>query len=211
MRSYAIVLTPLIGLGLFQAHVVAAQAPNHREPVQRSPFEAVPEPPQSPSPKASGPTIEAIEFPGAKSVPEFALRAIIATRVGGTYDVETVRRDAQSLYNTQRFSDVAWESAPSLIGTIVRFVLIERPLIQSIEYQGAGTVTIPEILERFKQRKIKLRAETLFNEDELGRAIMAVQELVAEKGRRNITVTSLVEPIGSSSTVNITFRAAEKQ
>jgi outer membrane protein assembly factor BamA len=89
-------------------------------------------------------------------------------------------------------------------------VLVERPRIQSIEYQGDDTVTVPEILERFKQRNIKLRAETLYHEDELGRAAVAVQELVAERGRQNITVTPLVEPI-QPSTVKITFRVEKKQ
>ncbi len=44
------------------------------------------------------------------------------------------------------------------------FWVLERPLIQLIEYQGDDTVTISEILERFKQRKIQLRAETLYDQ-----------------------------------------------
>ena len=81
---------------------------------------------------------------------------------------------------------------PGPAGVIVRFVVVERPLIQSLEYQGDDTVTIAEVLERFKQRKIKLRAETLYHEDELGLAAATVQELLAERGRQNITVTLLV-------------------
>lgn len=51
--------------------------------------------------------------------------------------------------------------------------------------------------------------------DELGRAAMTIQTLVAEKGRRNITVTSGVEPTGPallwlSPTVRITFVATER-
>jgi hypothetical protein len=84
-------------------------------------------------------------------------------------------------------------------------------LIQSIEYQGDDTVTLPEILERFKQRKIKLRVEFLYDENELRRAAATVQELVAERGRQNVTVTSLAEPIGPPLTVKIIFRVEEKQ
>jgi outer membrane protein assembly factor BamA len=69
-------------------------------------------------------------------------------------------------------------------------------------------VTIPEILERFKQRKVKLRPETILNEDELQRAAVTVEELVAERGRQNIKVTPLVVPV-APSTVKITFRAVE--
>jgi beta-lactamase regulating signal transducer with metallopeptidase domain len=199
---------------LLLAQIVPAQATKPREPAppstQRIRFEAVPEPPESPPTKISGPTIEAIEFRGASRVGQFALRAMIDSRVGGVYDIETLRRDSQALYNTQRFSSVAWETDSGPAGVIVRFVVVERPLIESIEYQGDHTVTIAEILQRFKQLKIKLRVETLFNQDELGRAAVTVQELVAERGRQDITVTPFVEPIPPSS-VKITFRVEEKQ
>ena len=69
-------------------------------------------------------------------------------------------------------------------------------------------MTISEVLERLKQRKVKLGVETLYIEDQLGRAAVTVQELVAERGRQNITVVPLVEPVGPS-TVKITFRVEE--
>jgi outer membrane protein insertion porin family len=215
MRSHTLVLAPLIGLCLLRAQIVPAQATKPQGPApsstQRNPFEAVPEPPQSPPPKVSGPTIEAIEFRGARRLPQSALRAVIASRVGGAYDMETLRRDSQALYNTGRFSNIAWETEMGPASAIVRFVVVERPLIQSIEYQGDDTVTIPEILERFKERKVNLRVEILYNDDELGRAAATVQELVAERGRQHITVTPLVESIWPHSTVRIIFRVEEKQ
>lgn len=201
-------------LPVLRAQGIPAQATKPQEAVpsstRRLHFEPVPKPPEDPPPDVSGPRIEAIEFRNAKRVPSFALRAIITSREGGVYDMETLRRDAQALYNTGRFSDVFWRTETGPEGVIVRFVLVERPLIQSVEYQGDKTVTIPEILERFKQRKITLRPETLYNQDELPRAAAAVQELVAERGRQGITITPFVEPIPPSS-VKITFRVEEKQ
>jgi outer membrane protein assembly factor BamA len=125
--------------------------------------------------------IEAIEFWGARSLPQSILRAVIASRVGGAYDMQTLRRDSQALYNTGRFSNVAWETNMSPADAIVSFVVVERPLIESIEYQGDNTVTITEILERLKMRKVNLRVLTLYNDDELGRAAATVQELLAER------------------------------
>ena len=66
MKSYTLVLAPLIGLCLLQAPVVSAQTTKPQEPApsstQRNPFEAVPEAPRFPAPEVSGPIIEAIEF-----------------------------------------------------------------------------------------------------------------------------------------------------
>lgn len=201
------------GGSLLRAQIVPAQATKPQEPASPSTqhilFEDVPRSPESSLPKVSGPTIEAIEFQGTR-VPRFALLATITSRVGGACDIETLRRDSQSLYNTGRFSDILLETEPGPKGVRVRFVVVQRPLIQSIEYQGDDTVTVPEILERFKRRKVQLRPETLYHEDELGLAAVTVQELVAERGRRNITVTPLVEPV-QPSTVKITFRVEKKE
>ena len=213
MRSYTLIWAPLIGLCLLRAQIVPAQATKPQGPApsstQRNPFETVLEPPQPPPPKVSGPTVEAIEFRGT-SLPQSMLRVIIASRVGGACDIEALRRDSQSLYNTGRFSGVRLETEPGPKGVIVRFVVVQRPLIESIEYQGDDIVTVPEILERFKQRKVQLRAQTLYHEDELGLAAVTVQELLAERGLQNITVTPLVEPI-QPSTVKITFRSEKKE
>lgn len=201
------------GGSLLRAQIGLAQATKPQEhaslSTQRNPFEAVPEPPPFSPPKVSGPAIEAIEFQGTR-VPQFALRAMIASRVGLACDIETLRRDSQSLYNTGRFSNVLLETEPGPNGVIVRFVVVQRPLIQSFEYQGDGALTLPEIQERFKQRKVQLRAQTLYHEDELGLAAVTVQELLAERGLQNITVTPLVELI-QPSTVKITFRSEKKE
>lgn len=186
----------------------ASDEPQKSASTQRNPFESVSQPPESSPPKISGPTIGTIEFRGARRVSQSSLRAVIESRVGSAYDRETLRRDAQALYNTGRFSNIRWESEPGPAGAIVRFVVVERPLIQSIEYQGDDTVAISEVLERLKQRKVKLGVETLYIEDQLGRAAVTVQELVAERGLENITVTPLVKPVGPS-TVKITFRVEE--
>jgi outer membrane protein assembly factor BamA len=206
MRSSGLVVASLLGLGLLRA----------QSSTQRNPFENVPKPPEPPAPTGSGFTIESIEFRSAKRIPNDILRAMIHSRVGGAYDIATLRRDADALQNTRRFSGVILETEPGRAGAIVRFFLAERPLIQALDYQGDDTVTMAQILERFTQRKITLLAETLFDEAELGRAAMTIQELVAERGRRNTTVTPFVEPTGPpllwpSPTVKITFKVAEKQ
>jgi hypothetical protein len=41
-------------------------------------------------------------------------------------------------------------------GLILRFVLTERRVIRSINYEGIHTVTVSEILDRFKERKVGL-------------------------------------------------------
>jgi outer membrane protein assembly factor BamA len=214
VRSSTWFLAQVVGLCVLGAQDVpipVAQAQEARSSAPLSPFEAIPEPRPSLPQKRSGPTIQAMEFRGTARVHLSALRAILSTRVGDVYDLGALRNDAQALLRTQRFSRVDWEAEPSPEGVIVRFVLIDRPLIESIEYQGDSTVTIEEILERFHERKLKLRVETLLDENELPRAAAMVRELVGEKGRQNVVVIPMVERIGAPSIARITFMVAESQ
>ena len=138
------------------------------------------------------------------------MRTTIAARAGDAFDPETLRRDAQALYNTKRFSNVSWVTEQGAKGPIVRFSVVERPLIESIEFQGDDVVNTHEVLERLKQRKAKLGMEMLFDETELGYAATTVREFLAEKGHADVQVTPLVEPISPPLTVKIIFKA-EKQ
>jgi outer membrane protein assembly factor BamA len=135
---------------------------------------------------------------------------MVASRVGGAYDPEILRRDAQALYKTGRFSAVTWETEESRSGPVVRFVLVERPVIESIESQVGDMVSVGEIMERLEQRKVRVRVETLCNEEELERAAAVVRELMAERGGGKVTVTPLVVAIGpeAAGRVKVVFRGA---
>lgn len=196
MNSTQLALTALMGLGVWGA--------------QHNPFEEVPPLHEPPPVKVSGPTIEAIEFRGARRIPQSILRAVIASRPGGAFDNETLRRDVQALYQTGRFSEIALKTEPGRAGAIVRFMVEERPFIEEIDYQGDTTLTTVEIQNRLEERKINLRVDTLLHHDELARAVAAIQEQLAEKGRRNVTVTPVVAPLFSPGNVRITFVVDEK-
>lgn len=164
MRFHTYAFVPLIAFCLLRAQEPAPPS------TQQNPFEAVTETPQSPPAKVSGPAIVAIEFRGAKRISQTTLRVLVNSRAGGAYDPESLQRDAQALRNTGRFSDVVWETEQSRSGPIVRFVLVERPLIETIEYHGDDSVTLAEISERFAQRKIRLKPESLYHEEDLSGA-----------------------------------------
>ncbi|MBN9659054.1 MAG: hypothetical protein J0H49_12795 [Acidobacteria bacterium] len=224
MKLRCAVLAPLLGVCLLPIPAASrAEAGVALEPVQASPqqgpFEPVPGAPKPGPERRAGPAIVAIEFQGAKRIQPAVLQAMIVCRVGDPYDPEVLRRDTQSLLRTGRFSDVKQEKEESRSGPIVRFVLVELPVIQSVEYQGREIVTVPEILARFEQRKIPIRPETLFRREDLERAVGAVRALLAEKGGEDLIVSTTVEPIWPSTGVQewppagvkIIFRAEGRQ
>ena len=111
--------------------------------------------PEAVKPQA-GDVVEAIEFRGARRVPQDTLRALIITKRGDIFNEDVLRRDFMALWNTGRFDDIRLETEPGTTGLIVRFVLTERRVIRSINYEGIKSVTVSEILDRFKERKVGL-------------------------------------------------------
>ncbi|MGD0771529.1 MAG: outer membrane protein assembly factor BamA [Candidatus Solibacter sp.] len=174
-----------------------AAAPAAR-PGQRPQLET-PKAEAAPAVNPNGQVIEAFEFRGAKRVPQDTLKALIISKPGDVYNEETLRRDFMILWNTGRFDDISLEAEPGRLGLIVRFVVTERRVIRSIEYPGAKSVTVSEILDRFKERKVGLSVESQYDPNKVQRAAVVLKEFLAERGRQYATVDPQIEQIPPSS------------
>jgi outer membrane protein insertion porin family len=162
-----------------------------------NPFEAVPDTTEAPKPAQQPPpvkpqapkleapkpaeqtepaaapsedTIEAVEFRGNRRVPADTLRALIVTKKGDRIDDEQLRRDFMILWNSNRFDDITLQREPGKTGWIVRFVVVERRVIRTINYPGMKSITVSEILDRFKERKIGLSTEAQYDPNRVQRA-----------------------------------------
>ncbi len=201
---------------------LAQQAP----PAQgRNPFEAVqpsaepaappPSPFEAPRPavEAAKPpvvenVIELVEFRGARRVPQDTLRALIFSKKGDQVDESALQRDFMALWNTGRFDDLRLEIEPGATGQIVRFVVTERPVILTIEYPGAKSVSLSEILDRFKERKVGLSIQSAYDPGKVQRAKVVLQEYLAERGRQFATVDPVLTPVPPTS-LKLEFRVNE--
>jgi outer membrane protein insertion porin family len=153
------------------------------------------------SPAAQGQIITEINFRGARRTPADMLKTLIRTRVGDVYNEEALMRDYRILYNSGRFDDITLQSEddPKGSGVIVTWVVVERRVIRSLDYQGIHTVTVSEILDRFKERKVGLTVESQYDPYKIQRASIVLKELVSERGRQYATVDPVIEQIPPSS------------
>jgi outer membrane protein insertion porin family len=167
---------------------------------------------QTPKPVApeqlNGQVVETIEFRGARRVPQDMLKAQIGTKVGDLFSEDSLRRDFMILWNTGRFDDIRLETEPGKAGVIVRFVVSERRVIRSIDYQGIHSVTVSEILDRFKERKVGLSVESQYDPDKVQRAVVALKEFLSERGRQYAKVDPQIEQIPPSS-LKVVFNVDE--
>src|ERR1700677_1055111 len=222
----------LFGIG-FQ-HAAAQNPQQHQQPPKPpNPFETVPEgkeepkpaqpaQPVQPTPPAATPeaprairpgqppenVIEAIEFRGARRVRQDTLQALIYTKKGDRFDEESLHRDFMALWNSGRFDDIRIEREPGKEGWIIRFVVVERPVVRTIKYEGNKSVSESDILDRFKDRKVGLVVESQYDPNKVQRARNVLLDLLAEHGHLSATVDPQIRRVPPSS-LEITFKINE--
>ncbi|MBZ5726519.1 MAG: outer membrane protein assembly factor BamA [Acidobacteriia bacterium] len=211
--------------------VPAQKPPQEQKPPAKppNPFETVPEtqqqpPVQPPKPPAqpqlevpkpalgpaplTGQVIEGIEFRGARRVPQDTMKALLVTKVGDVYSEDSLRRDFMALWNTARFDDIRLETEPGRTGIVIRFVVTERRVIRSINYEGIHSVTVSEILDRFKERKVGLSVESQYDPSKIQRAATVLKDFLAERGRQYAVVDPVLEQIPPTS-LSLKFMVSE--
>jgi outer membrane protein insertion porin family len=228
----------IASLGLFlpgaaqaQQQTPPAQQPPPQQPKKPTPFESLPQtpaeapkPPQQPPIQTVAPKpevqrttqsgeppeniIEAFEFRGARRVRQDTLSALIFSKKGDRYDDEALHRDFMALWNTGRFDDIRIEREAGKVGWIVRFVVVERPVVRSIKYEGNKSVTVSEILDRYKERKVGLVVESQYDPNKVQRAKNVLLELLAERGHQYAKVEAELRRVPPSS-LELTFKVDE--
>jgi len=216
----------LMGIGIPFAAAQNQQQP--QQPKPPNPFEQVPtEPAQPPKlqtppppPAAQQPSrvvrpgqppeniIEAIEFRGARRVRQDTLQALIFTKKGDTFSEESLHRDFMALWNSGRFDDIRIEREPGKQGWIIRFVVVERPVVRTIKYEGNKSVSVSDILDAFKDKKVGLVVESQYDPNKVQRAKNVIIGLLAEHGHLSASVDPQIRRVPPSS-LEITFKINE--
>jgi outer membrane protein insertion porin family len=203
------------------------QAPPTEPPKPANPFERVPPPPGAEAPKPEAPKteapkpepgtpaaappeniIEAIEFRGARRVSQDLLLRSITSKKGDPFDKDALDHDFVALWNTNRFNDITLEYEPGQTGWIVTFVLVERPVIRTFDFDGLKSIQKSEILDRFKERKVGLSADSQYDPNKVQHATVVLQEYLAERGRQFATVDPQLHQVPPAG-VSIIFKVDE--
>jgi outer membrane protein insertion porin family len=156
--------------------------------------------------------IERIDLVGNRRVQTETLMARILSRSGDPYSLEAVQRDVQALRDTQYFDEVRLEveDSPHLAnGKIVVFIVVERPIIDRIEYKGIQSISEQDIRDAFKDKRVGLLERNYFDRAKLTRAVAVISELLAAHGHPSATVEPTYQEIPSTNTVTLVFDIEE--
>jgi outer membrane protein insertion porin family len=189
--------------------------PFENVPQAPGPQPAKPETPTAPAPAAPGAKgpppeniIESIIFQGSRRVSQDLLRMTITSKAGDPFDRDQLDRDFVALWNTNRFNDITLLYEPGDKGWIVTFKLVERPVVRTFDFDGLKSIQKSEILDRFKERKVGLTADSQYDPNKVQHATVVLEEYLAERGRQFATVDAQLHQVPPSG-VSIIFKVDE--
>lgn len=92
-------------------------------------------------------------------------------------------------------------------------LLIAQPdtqtsVIRSLKFENFKGISMEQVTERLKDRGIRVTVEQIYDPAQIDSAKQALKELLEEKGRSNMEVTSSVRQIPPRS-VEVTFKAVK--
>jgi len=164
---------------------------------------------QQPQPQPR--VVEEVDVQGNRRLRKDDLIYYIQTRPGDPYNPNQVALDLQTLLSLNFFdkvdSRVAIEDAPRG-GVRVIFYVKELPIIRDIQFEGLKSVSESDVLKTFRERRVGVSKEAIFDPVKARNAIRVMKELLAAKGHPNATVAQDMENVSATS-VAITFQVTE--
>jgi len=152
--------------------------------------------------------VDQIRVIGNRRIPKETVLARLFTHPGDTYDPISIERDFNSLWNTGYFDDLRIEREDSEKGIILNIFLREKPNIREINYKGLSTVSVSDVLDRFKKEKVGLTVESQYDPTRIKRAETVLKSLLAEHGHQFATIKTEVKTIPPAS-VQVNFNIKE--
>ncbi len=84
----------------------------------------------------------------------------------------------------------------------------EKPTIRDINYKGLSSVSVSDVLDRFKKEKVPLSVDSQYDPTKIKHAETVIKELLAEHGHQFATIKTEVKTIPPAS-VQVNFNVKE--
>jgi outer membrane protein insertion porin family len=164
---------------------------------------------QQPQPQPR--VVEEVDIQGNRRLRKDDILYWIQTRPGDNYNPDQAARDLQTLNGLGFFEKtetrVTIEEAPRG-GIRVTFWVKELPIIRDIQFEGLKSVSESDVLKTFRERRVGVSKEAIYDPVKVRNAIRVLKELLAAKGHPNATIAEGRENVSATS-VAITFQITE--
>jgi outer membrane protein insertion porin family len=151
--------------------------------------------------------VEEVDIQGNRRLRDEDLLYYIKTRAGDPFSPQQLERDLRELLSLNFFDKTATRvlTEEGVRGGVrVIFEVKELPIIRDLQFEGTDSLPESEILKQFRERRVGISKEAVFDPVKVNAAKRVIRELLASKGFPNAEVTENVEEVSATS-VAVTF------
>ena len=155
--------------------------------------------------------VESVVVTGNRRLRQDDILYYVQSRPGDVYNPDQVERDYQTLLSLNFFDKsqtrVLKEDGPRG-GINIIFEVKELPIIRDMTFEGLKSVPESDVLKTFRERRVGVSKESIYDPVKIRTAIRVIKELLAEHGHPNATIEERKEDVSATS-VAITFDVDE--
>jgi outer membrane protein insertion porin family len=144
-----------------------------------------------------------LQFRGNRKVEDDAIKVNLKTAPGVTLSQETVRDDVRAIWKMGYFEDVQVEVSEVKTGSVVTFVLREKPAINKIYVAGNDEVSLSKINEA-----LDIKKDQILDLAKIKKNVEKIKDAYIEKGFYMAEVSYEIKR-DSSATVDVWFHVRE--
>jgi outer membrane protein insertion porin family len=151
--------------------------------------------------------VEGVDIQGNRRLRDDDLLYYIKTRQGDVFNPAQLERDLKELLSLNFFDKTATkvltEEGPRG-GVLVIFEVKELPIIRDLQFEGAKALQESDILKKFREDRVGISKEAVYNPVNVQKANRVIRELLASKGFPNAKITIKEEEVSATS-IALTF------
>src|SRR6266403_2200 len=151
--------------------------------------------------------VESVDITGNRRLRKDDILYYVQTRPGDPYNAEQVQRDYQAILALGFFDKTATRvliENGARGGINVIFEVRELPIIRDLTFEGLKSVAESDVLKAFRERRVGVSKESIYDPVKARNAIRVIKELLAAHGHPNATVEERGEEVSATSRA-ITF------
>ena len=155
--------------------------------------------------------VESVDIIGNRRLRDDDLLYYIKTRAGDVYNEQQLERDLKELLSLNFFDKVKTKvyTEPGVRGGVnVIFQVEELPIVRDLQFEGLKAVPESDVLKAFREQRVGISKEAVFNPVNAQKGIRVIRELLAGKGFPNAKVTIETEVVSATS-VAVLFKVEQ--
>ncbi|MDQ6788006.1 MAG: outer membrane protein assembly factor BamA, partial [Acidobacteriota bacterium] len=146
--------------------------------------------------------VETVHITGNRRLREEDLMYYIKTRAGDVFSQTQIERDLKELLSLNFFEKIytrVFTEDGVRGGVNVIFEVRELPIIRDLQFQGLKAVPESDILKAFREGRVNISKEAVFNPVNAQKGVRVIREQLASKGYPNAKVTFKYEEVSATS------------